>query len=223
MKILIVEDDLKISSFLKKGLSEEGYICDTSFDGEDAKYLIESNIYDLILLDIMIPIIDGVTLCRQLREDYISVPIIMLTAKSSVEDKVIGLTDGANDYITKPFSFDELLARIKVQLRSGKNLTNILSIANLELNIDTKIVKRDGKTIEFTAKEYALLEYLLLNKEKLVSEDMINNSLWDMDESTASNIVSVYMYRVRTKIDKNHDQKLIHTLRGRGYKMSDKQ
>ncbi len=221
MKILIVEDDIKISAFLKKGLIEEGYICDISYDGEDAKYLIESNIYDVVLLDVMIPTIDGMTLCKQLRETNISVPIIMLTAKSSIEDKVIGLTYGANDYITKPFSFDELLARIKVQLRTGKNLTNILTIGDLELNLDTKIVKRDDKIIEFTAKEYALFEYLLLNKDNLVTEDMINNALWNMDESTASNIVSVYMYRIRTKVDKQHNIKFIHTLRGRGYKVSE--
>jgi DNA-binding response OmpR family regulator len=222
MKILIVEDDLKISSFLKKGLEEEQYTVDCSFNGKDAFYLIEVNFYDIILLDIMIPDIDGIELCKKLRKQNISTPIIMLTAKSQIEDKVIGLNEGANDYLTKPFSFEELLARIKVQLRSGKSLNNIVKIADLELDRDNKTVWRAGKNIELTSKEYILLEYLMINKEKILTEEMINNALWDMDDTTASNILTVYLYRIRNKIDKNFDKKLIHTIRGRGYKMSDK-
>lgn len=221
MKILIVEDDLKISSFLKKGLIEENYAIDCSFDGKDALYLIQTNSYDIILLDIMIPDIDGVELCKQLRKEGVRTPIIMLTAKSTIEDKVIGLNEGANDYITKPFSFEELLARIKVQLRQGKSLNNIIKIADLELDLDKKYAKRAGQNIELTSKEYILLEYLMINKEKLLTEEMINNALWDMDDTTASNILTVYLYRIRNKIDKNFDKKLIHTVRGMGYKMSE--
>jgi DNA-binding response OmpR family regulator len=219
MKILLVEDDIKISSFLQKGLKEENYIVDCSFDGEEAFYILETNSYDLIILDVMIPKIDGITLCKKLRENNIHTPIIMLTAKSSIEDKVLGLNEGANDYLTKPFSFEELLARINVQLRSGKSLNNILKLDDLEVNIETKSVKRAKETINLTSKEYVLLEYLMLNQNKLLNEDMINEALWDMDASTASNIVSVYMYRLRNKIDKNTDKKLIHTIRGMGYKM----
>ncbi len=218
MKLLIVEDDVKIASFLTRGLKEENYSVDNSYDGEEALYLISTNSYDLIILDIMIPIIDGVTLCQKVRDLNINTPIIMLTAKSTIEDKVLGLTIGANDYLTKPFSFDELLARIKVQLRHGKNLNNILQIADLKLDIDSKIITRADKIIKFTSKEYALLEYLLINKDKIVTENMINESLWGMDDSTASNIVNVYMYRIRSKVDKNFDVKLIHTIRGMGYK-----
>ncbi len=222
MKILIVEDDVKISAFLSKGLQEENYIVDCCFDGEEAFYLITINNYDLIILDLMIPYIDGVTLCKDLRETGIDIPIIMLTAKSSIEDKVLGLNIGANDYLAKPFSFDELVARIKVQLRDGKSLNNILQIADLKLDCDKKIVTRADKNIDLTLKEYMFLEYLLINKEKVVTEQMINNSLWDMDDNTASNIINVYIYRLRNKVDKDHKIKLIHTVRGMGYKISEK-
>jgi len=222
MKILIVEDDIKISSFLQKGLEEENYTIDCSFDGEDALYLVQNNTYDLILLDIMIPFINGVDLCKRIREKNISCPIIMLTAKSSIEEKVLGLSEGANDYITKPFSFEELLARIKVQLRSGKSLNNILTMDTLEINTDKKEVKREGDVITLTSKEYNILEYMLMHKDEVLTEYMINESLLNMDESTASNIVNVYIYRLRNKIDKKYSKKLIHTIRGMGYKMSDK-
>ena len=220
MKILVVEDDVKISSFLSKGLAEESYIVDCCFDGEEALYLIETNSYDLIILDLMIPAIDGVSLCKIIREKNIKIPIIMLTAKSSIDEKVLGLNSGANDYMSKPFSFDELIARIKVQLREGKSLTNILKIADLRLDSDRKIVTRGDRNITLSSKEYILLEYLLMNQEKVVTEDMINNSLWNMDKDTASNIINVYIYRLRKKIDKENDVKLIHTIRGMGYKVS---
>lgn len=221
MKILIVEDDVKISAFLEKGLIEENYTVDCCYDGEEAFYLITTTKYDLIILDLMIPYIDGVTLCKDLKEMGDSTPIIMLTAKSSIEDKVLGLNSGANDYLAKPFSFDELIARIKVQLRDNDTLTNILQIADLKLDCDKKIVIRANETIKLSSKEYMLLEYFLRNKEKIVTEDMINNSLWDMDDQTASNIISVYLYRLRKKIDKDSDIKLIHTIRGMGYKISE--
>lgn len=221
MKILIVEDDLKIAAFLKKGLEEEYYTTDCSYRGDDALYLIQTNLYDVILLDIMIPEINGLELCKRIRKEKIITPIIMITAKSSIEDKVYGLNEGANDYITKPFSFDELLARIKVQLRTGNSLTNSIVIADLELNIGAKSVRRGSQEIVLTSKEYVLLEYLMVNKNKIITVEMINNSLWDMESVTASNIISVYMYRLRVKIDKNFETKLIHTVRGMGYKLSE--
>ena len=221
MKILIVEDDIKISLFLSKGLEEENYTVDSCFDGEEAFYLIQTNVYDLIILDLMIPNIDGVTLCKKLREIGNNTPIIMLSAKSSIEDKVAGLNIGANDYIAKPFSFDELIARVKVQLRDGKSLTNILQIADLILDTDKKLVIRNHKEISLSSKEYMLLEYLLINKNKVLTEDKINHALWNMDDETASNIINVYVYRLRKKIDKDYDTKLIHTVRGMGYKISE--
>jgi DNA-binding response OmpR family regulator len=220
MKILVAEDDIKISSFLSKGLQEENYIVDCCFDGEEALYLIETNPYDLIILDLMIPCVDGISLCKLLRKKDIKTPIIMLTAKSSIEEKVLGLNSGANDYISKPFSFDELVARIKVQLREGRHLTNRLKVADLQLDCDEKTVTRGDKRIELSSKEYILLKYLMFNKNKTVTEEMINNSLWNMDKQTASNIINVYIYRLRKKIDKEYNNKLIHTVRGMGYKIS---
>lgn len=221
MKILIVEDDIHISNFLSKGLKEENYTVDVCFDGDDAIYLITTNHYDLIILDIMIPIIDGITICKEMRAKEIKTPVIMLTAKSSIEEKVLGLNTGANDYLAKPFSFEELLARIKVQLRDGKSLNNILHLSDLRLDMDSKQVTRGGTGIDLSSKEFILLEYLMINKNKIVTEQMINDSLWDMDTNTASNIISVYIYRLRNKIDKNHKTKLIHTIRGMGYKLSE--
>jgi len=220
MKILIVEDDTKISAFLEKGLIEENYTVDCCYDGEEAFYIITTNNYDLIILDLMIPYIDGITLCQDLRKIENNTPIIMLSAKSSIEDKVLGLNSGANDYISKPFSFNELIARIKVQLRNSEILTNILQIEDLKMDCDKKFVTRGDKRIKLSSKEYMLLEYLLRNKEKVITEDMINNSLWDMDEQTASNVISVYIYRLRQAIDKDYKIKLIHTIRGMGYKIS---
>lgn len=220
MKILIVEDDVNISEFLKQGLTEENYIVDCCFDGEDAFYLITTNKYDLIILDVMIPYIDGISLCEDLREIKNNVPIIILSAKSSIEDKVLGLNSGANDYLSKPFSFEELLARIKVQLRIEDVPSNILKIDNLVIDINKKFVSRNNIEIKLSSKEYILLEYLMINKDKFISEDEINNTLWNIEEQTDSNIIRVYIYRIRKKIDNNNEIKLIHTVRGLGYKIS---
>ncbi len=223
MRILVVEDDIKISSFIEKGLIEEKYTVDCCYDGENALYLLKTNSYDLIILDIMIPYINGIELCKKLKLMGDDTPIIMLTAKSTIEDKVLGLNSGANDYLSKPFSFDELIARIRVQLRNNNNnLTNILQISDLQLDCDKKLLLRRGEIVKLSSKEYMLLEYLLRNKEKVLTDDMINNSLWDMDDQTASNIISVYIYRLRQKIDKARDAKLIHTIRGMGYMISEK-
>ena len=219
MKILLVEDDVKISNFLRKGLKEEGYIVDTSFDGEEALYLTKEYRYDLIILDVMIPVYDGIEVCRQIRAKNIETPIIMLTAKSTIEDKVLGLNEGANDYLTKPFSFDELLARIRVQLRIKKVQTNIISIDDLTLDMETKMVKRSDREISLTKKEFSLLEFLMLNSGKVVTDEMIHETLWNMDSQTLSNIINVYIYRLRNKIDKDEEVKLMHTIRGMGYKL----
>ena len=219
MKILIVEDDIKISAFLEKGLKEENFTVDCSYDGEEALYLITTNRYDLIILDLMIPYIDGVQLCKDLREMGNNVPIIMLSAKSSIEDKVLGLNSGANDYLAKPFSFDELIARIKVQLREGNTLTNILEIDDLKLDCDKKQVTRAGKNIELSAKEYMLLEYLMRNRGKIVTKEMLSETLWNLEDEIESNAINVHIYQLRQKIDKNSKTKLIHTIRGMGYKL----
>ena len=222
MKILIIEDDIKIINFLKKGLEEECYIVDYSTNGDEGLYLASVNDYDLILLDIMLPIKDGMEVCKALRNENNQTPIIMLTAKDSIEDKIKGLDIGANDYLAKPFSFTELLARIRVQLRTNNSIQTKISIADLELDLLNKTANRASKNIVLTAKEFTLLEYLIKNKDRVLSETTINSALSSFEDSNISNIVNVYIYRLRNKIDKNFDNKLIKTVRGTGFKISDK-
>ena len=222
MKILIIEDDLKIINFLKKGLEEECYIVDSSTNGDEGLYLASVHEYDLILLDIMLPIKDGIEVCKALRASKNETPIIMLTAKDSIEDKIKGLDIGANDYLAKPFSFAELLARIRVQLRTTNSTQTKISIADLELDLLNKTALRANENIVLTAKEFALLEYLIKNKDRVLSETTINSALSSFEDSNISNIVNVYIYRLRNKIDKNFDNKLIKTVRGIGFKISDK-
>lgn len=217
MKLLVVEDDPNILSFLEKGLKEAGYIVDTAADGEDGLYLAATNRYDLLILDVMLPGKSGLDICKELRQGQMQMPIIMLTARNMIEDKVQGLDVGANDYLTKPFAFDELLARIRVQLRGQSLPDSKIAIADLVVDQAAKKVTRSGEEITLTLKEYQLLLFLIRHQNHIVSESMILEGLSEMDQSRMSNIVSVYIYRLRNKIDKAYDTKLIHTLRGRGY------
>lgn len=223
MKFLIVEDDIKITNFLKKGLTEEGYSVDISHTGDEALYLAGVNQYDLILLDIMLPNIDGISFCKLIRAQNNDTPIIILSAKDSIDDKIVGLNEGANDYIAKPFSFAELLARIRVQLRQNSTSSVNLTIADLSMNLLTKQVTRNDQSIKLTAKEFALLEYMIRHKGQVLSESMITDAMNDMNESSMSNVVNVYIYRLRNKIDKDFDLKLIKTIRGMGFTISDEQ
>ena len=222
MKILIIEDDIKIINFLKKGLEEECYIVDYAINGEEGIYLASVNNYDLILLDIMLPIKDGIEVCKILRASKNLTPIIMLTAKDSIEDKIKGLDIGANDYLAKPFSFAELLARIRVQLRAIPSVQTKLSIGDLELDLLNKIAIRANENIILTSKEFTLLEFLIKNKDRVLSETTINSAISSFEDSNISNIVNVYIYRLRNKIDKKFDKKLIKTVRGIGFRISDK-
>lgn len=222
MKILIIEDDEKIVSFLKKGLVEECYVVDSATNGDEGLYLASVNEYDLILLDIQLPVKNGIEVCKSLRDSNNQTPIIMLTAKDSIEDKIKGLDIGANDYLAKPFSFAELLARIRVQLRSNNSVLLKLSIADLELDLLNKIATRANENIVLTSKEFTLLEFLIKNKDRVLSETTINSALSSFEDSNISNIVNVYIYRLRNKIDKKFDKKLIKTIRGIGFKISDK-
>ncbi len=222
MKILIIEDDVKIINFLKKGLEEECYIVDYAINGEEGIYLASVNNYDLILLDIMLPIKDGIEVCKILRASKNLTPIIMLTAKDSIEDKIKGLDIGANDYLAKPFSFAELLARIRVQLRAIPSVQTKLSIGDLELDLLNKIAIRANENIILTSKEFTLLEFLIKNKDRVLSETTINSAISSFEDSNISNIVNVYIYRLRNKIDKKFDKKLIKTVRGIGFRISDK-
>jgi len=217
MKILLVEDDKGIADFLKKGLKEESYSVDHVTNGSEALYLMQINQYDLMILDIMLPQYNGFEVCKILREKNINIPIIMLTAKDTISDKVTGLNYGADDYMSKPFSFEELLARIKVQLRRKTITSNVITIEDLKIDTNQRKVSRDNKSISLTSKEYALLEFLARNRGAILSETVINENLHDMNSISMSNIINVYIYRLRNKIDKNFDKKLIHTIRGRGY------
>src|SRR4030043_1903151 len=221
MRILVIEDEKKVATFIKKGLVEEHYAVDTAFDGEEGLYLSEINEYYLIVLDLMIPKIDGLGVLKKIRERKDNVPILVLTAKDSVEDTVRGLDAGCDDYLTKPFAFAELLARIRALLRRDKKeKESVLRIADLTLSIVTHKVMRQGKEIELTSKEYGLLEYFMRNPEKVLTRTMISEHVWDYHFDSLTNVVDVYVNYLRKKIDKDFEPKLIHTIRGVGYMIS---
>jgi len=222
MKILVVEDEERVAHFIQKGLQEEGHAVDVSYDGEDGEFLAEINDYDLIILDLMLPKKNGLVVCRELRASGVATPVLMLTARDSVEDKVRGLDAGADDYLAKPFAFEELLARVRALLRrQSDNKSPVLSIADLELDPISRRVSRAGKAIRLTTKEYALLEYLLRNPGKVLSRTLIGEHVWDMNFDPESNVIDVYISHLRSKIDKGHDVALLHTLRGQGYLLTD--
>jgi len=218
MRILVIEDEKKITDFIKRGLKEEGYAVDVAYDGQEGEFLAKTNEYDLILLDLMLPKVDGLSVCKNLRASGILTPIIMLTAKSAVEDRVEGLDAGADDYLMKPFAFEELLARIRAVLRKkNTKVTNVIQVDDLTLDLVTHDVTRSGKHIELTAKEYALLEYLMRNTGSVVTRTMISEHVWDIDFDTFTNVIDVYINYLRNKIDSGFEKKLIQTIRGRGY------
>jgi len=218
MRILVVEDEKRIADFVARGLKEEHYAVDIAYDGEQGLYLAEINPYDLMILDIMLPKIEGVEMCRHLRSKKINTPILMLTARAAVKDKVTGLNAGADDYLTKPFSFEELLARVKVLLRrTTANKTSVLKIADLELNQLSHEVKRAGKAIVLTAKEFALLEYFMVHTSQVISRSMISEHVWNEQFDSMSNVIDVHVRNLRNKVDDGFKKKLIHTLRGSGY------
>ena len=203
MRILIIEDDRKVGAFLQKGLREEQYAVDLCRDGIEAVYQAQVNHYDVIILDVMLPGKDGFTVCKELREDSVLTPILMLTAKDTLEDKITGLSEGADDYLTKPFSFEELLARVRALLRRNQDYkTGVLKVGDIMLDPLRRVVNRAGKAIILTGKEYALLEYLMRNRGRVVSQSMIIEHVWDMNYEGTSNVVRVYINHLRNKIDK---------------------
>ena len=222
MRILLVEDEKRMANFIERGLKEERYATDVAGDGETGLSLVETNPYDLIIMDIMLPKKDGVTICKEIRGKKINVPILLLTAKSSVKDKVLGLNSGADDYLAKPFEFEELLARVQALLRR-KNIDNTaaLKVADLELNQLTLQVTRAGKEIVLTSKEFALLRYLMLHVNQVVTRTMISEHVWNEDFDTFTNVIDVYINYLRNKIDKGFDKQLIHTIRATGYILKD--
>lgn len=222
MRVLVVEDEQKISAYLKRGLEEHGYAMDAAFTGREALDWAESAPYDVIVLDIMLPEIDGLTVCRELRKKGNRTPILMLTARDAVDDRVQGLDAGADDYLVKPFALKELLARLRAMTRrsTDKPKSPLLQIADLALDTLSRRIKRGEKTIELTAKEYAVLECLLREPDRVLSRTQIAEHVWNYDVYNQSNVVDVYIRNLRRKIDDGFEVKLIHTIRGAGYRLS---
>ncbi len=218
MRILLVEDEPKVSGFVQRGLAAEHYAVDVVPDGRDGLEMAQTYPYDLIILDLMLPRMDGSQVLQRIRRSDTCVPVLVLTARDAVEDKVKLFESGADDYLTKPFAFAELLVRCKALLRRGPvNRSNTLTVADLELDRLTQQIRRGGKRIDLTAKEYALLEYLMQNVERVLSRNMIIEHVWDQSFDGITNIVDVYVRHLRVKVDDDHDIKLIRTVRGTGY------
>jgi DNA-binding response OmpR family regulator len=222
MRILIVEDEHKIANAIKKGLEQESYAVDVCYTGQDGLDMAETEEYDLLILDLMLPEVDGITITKTLRSHKNHTPILILTAKGDISEKVLGLDSGADDYLTKPFSFEELLARVRALSRRPKAvLSSTLVVEDLSLNPATFEVKRQNSIINLSSKEFSLLEYLMRNKGKIVSKDRIINHVWDYDSDILPNTVEVYIKYLRNKIDKPFpsSKSLIQTVRGFGYKI----
>ena len=222
MRILVVEDEKNVADFIRQGLTEEGYVVDVASDGELGLDFAQTYTYDLILLDVLLPKVDGRKVARTLRQRGIAAPILMLTALDDVDDRVSGLDSGADDYLVKPFAYRELLARIRARTRShqGPSTPNEMEIDDLSLNRLTRQVKRGEQPITLTAKEFALLEYLMLHPDQVLSRTQLGEQVWGYDFFNQSNIVDVYVGYLRRKIDDGHDRPLIRTMRGVGYKIS---
>lgn len=221
MNILVVEDECKIGEYLKKGLTESGYVITLATNGVDGKFYALSHEFDLIILDVMLPGFNGWQILEEVRKVNDQVPVIFLTAKDSVEYRVKGLESGADDYLSKPFAFTELLARIKSLLRrtKDKSIEETITISDLTINLKTRTVKRSGKKVHLTPKEYLLLELLVRRNGEVLPRSLIASLVWDIDFDSDTNVIDVAIRRLRAKIDDGYDLKLIHTVRGMGYKI----
>jgi|YelNatPaOPRAMG01_1025707.scaffolds.fasta_scaffold06860_3 DNA-binding response OmpR family regulator len=219
LKVLIVEDDQSVSRFLKQAVTEAGYTAEVTEDGLRGAELAEISEYDLILLDVMLPGLDGFSVCKRLRAKHIHTPILLITARDALQDKIEGLDSGADDYIVKPFQVGELLARMRALLRRGASSPAILKVADLALDPATRKAERGGKQIYLSATEYSLLEYLMRNEGRVLTRTMILEHVWQYDFEGNDNVLDVYISYLRGKIDKGHPNPLIHTVRGVGYRM----
>lgn len=221
MAILVIEDDQRVAELIQRGLEEQGFTVTLAYDGLSGKKLALQNDYHLIITDIILPKMDGIDVCRHIRETKPDIPIIMLTALGTTDDKVEGFDAGADDYLVKPFEMRELLVRIRALLKRNTKTTNstgfVVRFADLEMNLHTKIVKRDGQEISLTPKEFKLLEYLMHNPERVLSRNEIAEKVWDTHFDTGTNFIDVYINYLRKKIDKDFDRKLIHTKSGMGF------
>ena len=218
MRLLLVEDEKKVASFIKKGLEEEGYAVDHASDGETGVVMGLDGIHDLIILDINLPKLDGLRILTELRRKKIATPVLLLTVRATIEDRVIGLDTGADDYLPKPFSFQELLARVRALLRRRSEAEPpILQVADLTLDPATRLVYRSEEKIELTSKEFSLLDYFMRNQGRVLTRSMIAEHVWDYDFDTTTNVIDVYVNYLRKKIDATREPTLIHTIRGVGY------
>ena len=222
MKVLIVEDEPKISEFLRTGLTEDGFTVSVANTGAEARALAQTDSFAAYIMDVMLPDADGIALCQKFRDDGINVPILMLTAKDALTDKVKGLSAGADDYLTKPFEYEELLARVRALIRKTHGYPrSTIQIADLVIEPNSKTVHRGEELLELSKKEYQLLEYLSRHHNRLVTREMISKSVWNCDTTTYTNIIDVFINYLRKKIDKDSEVKLIHTVRGKGFMLSD--
>lgn len=224
MRITLIEDEKQLANIVKKGLEEEGYSVDVAHDGEEGLYMVENYPSDVVILDVMLPLLDGFSILSSMRKKGIKTPVLLLTARDTITDKIKGLDSGADDYLTKPFEFGELLARIRALIRRKADIQDtIIRIGDLEINTANREIKRGGKTIQLSAKEYAMLQYMAYNKDKIVSRTDLIEHIYDENFDTNSNVLDVYVNFLRNKIDKGFKKKLIHTVRGAGYILKEKE
>jgi DNA-binding response OmpR family regulator len=222
MRILLVEDNHRLNNTLKMGLSEDGYAVDSAYTGPEGEEMARVGVYDVIILDVMLPGKDGMAVCRDLRDGRLNTPILMLTARDTVEDRIEGLDSGADDYLVKPFAINELRARIRALLRrDAQDKSGRLNLADLSLDPASHRVERAGRLIDLTSKEFALLEYFMRNPNRLLTREMVETHIWNYDFEGTSNVVDVYIRRLRRKIDDPHEIKLFETVRGSGYRLAD--
>ena len=223
MRTLVIEDDLKLQKLLRRGLSEEGFTVDVAADGEEGLFLAQSEAYDVIVLDLMIPKVPGAQVLSRLREAGKQTPVLILTARDADADKVAGLNAGADDYMTKPFTFTELIARLRALIRRSHRVpTPVIRVADLEIDTAARRVRRAGKPIDLPAKQYALLELLALNRGKIVTRSQIYDHVYAYDSDTLSNVVDVHLCRLRESIDRGFSARLLHTVRGQGYVLEER-
>ncbi len=224
MRITLIEDEKQLANIVKKGLEEEGYSVDIAHDGEEGLYMVENYPSDVVILDVMLPLLDGFSILSSMRKKGIKTPVLLLTARDTITDKIKGLDSGADDYLTKPFEFGELLARIRALIRRKADIKDtVIRIGDLEINTANREIKRGGKTIQLSAKEYAMLQYMAYNKDKIVSRTDLIEHIYDENFDTNSNVLDVYVNFLRNKIDKGFKKKLIHTVRGAGYILKEKE
>ena len=220
MRLLVIEDEQKVASFIKQGLEEEGHAVDHAADGASGLQMALEGLHDVIVLDVMLPKLDGLSVLQQLRQDSVTTPVLLLTVRATIEDKVLGLDAGADDYLTKPFAFEEFVARVRALLRRrAETAPPILQVADLALDPARRVVSRGDQKIELTPREFALLDYFMRNPGRVLTRTMIANRVWDYTFDAATNVIDVYVNYLRKKIDTGHDTRLLHTVRGVGYVM----